>query len=239
MENIEESISGFKRRGGWVDIVEHGERIVQALRELGDDDDVDESVDDEALEEFDEWRPKSHERLDDDVNEKTAEQAHVDEGKGEQAGEDPDDDLRTAGEKLADSYENIDEPDEAVESWGESLDYVARAADSASRKALRAVEDTVYKNVMTQIAPYYFDNGLVSANVQRVSGDDQPEYIFEININDDDLKERVSNRLADFDSDVDRWHVNTEKEVEAAAAAEGVDVPEDETGNGETDAKTN
>ncbi|WP_018256885.1 DUF5828 family protein [Halomicrobium katesii] len=239
MEDIEESVSGFKRRGGWVNIVEHGERIVQALRELATDERVDQPVDGDALEEFDEWRPKSHERLDEDVNEKTAEQARVDEGKGEQAGKDPDDDLRTAGEKLADSYENLDEPDEAVESWGESLDYVARAADSASRKALRTVEDTVYKNVMTQIAPYYFDNALVSANLQRVNGDDRPEYVFEINVNDDDLKERVSNRLADFDSDVDRWHVNTEKEVEAAATAEGVEVSEEETGDEETDAKTN
>ncbi|ACV47012.1 MULTISPECIES: DUF5828 family protein [Halomicrobium] len=239
MEDIEESVSGFKRRGGWVNVVEHGERIVQALRELATDERVDQPVDGDALEEFDEWRPKSHERLDEDVNEKTAEQARVDEGKGEQAGKDPDDDLRTAGEKLADSYENLDEPDEAVESWGESLDYVARAADSASRKALRTVEDTVYKNVMTQIAPYYFDNALVSANLQRVNGDDRPEYVFEINVNDDDLKERVSNRLADFDSDVDRWHVNTEKEVEAAATAEGVEVSEEETGDEETDAKTN
>jgi len=239
MDDIEESVSGFKRRGGWVDVVEHGERIVQALRELAADESVDESVGDEPLAEFDEWRPKSHERLDDDVNEKTAEQARIDEGKGEQAGKDPDDDLRTAGEKLADSYENIDEPDEAVESWGESLDYVARAADSASRKALRTVEDTVYKNVMTQIAPYYFDNALVSANLQRVSGDDRPEYVFEINVNDDDLKERVSNQLADFEQSVDRWHVNTEKEVDTAAAAEGMEMSEEEVGDEETDAKTN
>jgi len=242
MENIEESVSGFKRRGGWVDVVEHGERITQALRDLAGDQAVEANVGSEALDGFDEWRPKSHERLDDDVNEKTAEQASVDEGKGEKAGQDPDEDLRTAGEKLADSYQNLDEPDEAVESWGESLDYVARAADSAGRKALRAVEDKVYKNVMTQIAPYYFDNELVSANLQRVNGDDRPEYIFEVNVNDDDLKERVSNRLADFDSDVDRWHVNTEKETQAAQAAEGVEVTEEEVmaePEQDPDAKTN
>ncbi len=242
MKDIEESVSGFKRRGGWVDVVEHGERIVQALRDLAGDEGVEKPVDDDALDGFDEWRPKSHERLDQDVNEKTAEQASVGEGKGEKAGKDPDDDLRTAGEKLADSYENLDDPDEAVESWGESLDYVARAADSAGRKALRAVEDRVYKNVMTQIAPYYFDNELVSANLQRVNGDDRPEYVFEVNVNDDDLKERVSNRLADYETSVDRWHVNTEKETEAVQAAEGVEVtdaevePEPEK---DTDAKTN
>ena len=234
--DIEESVSGFKTRGGWVRVVEHGERITQALRDLAEDETIDVPVDTTALEEFDEWRPKSHERLDEDVNEKTAEQASVAEGKGEQAGKNPDEDLRSAGEKLADSYESLDDPDRAVESWGESLDYVARAADSAGRKALRAVEDKVYKNVMTAIAPYYFDNELVSANLQRIETDERPEYVFEVNVNDDDLKIRVSNRLADFESSVDRWHVNTEKATEQVQAAEGVEAVETHE---DTDAKTN
>jgi hypothetical protein len=240
MADIEESVSGFKTQGGWVDVVEHGERITQALKELTGDEEFESDLDGaalaDALEEFDEWRPKSHERLDEDVNEKTAEQASVGEGKGEQAGKDPDEDLQTAGEKLTESYENLDEPDEAIDKWGESVDYVARAADSAGRKALRKVEDTVYRNVMTQIAPYYFDNELVSANLRRTGDDDRPEYVFEVNVNDDDLKVRVSNRLADFDQSVDRWHVDTEKVTEAVEAAEGVDAVEP---GEETDAKTN
>jgi len=232
MGEIEESVSGFKRRGTWVEIVEHGERIARALEEL----DADHDVDEDGLAEFDEWRPKAHERLSEDVNEKTAEQASVSEGKGERKGKDPDEDLQTAGEKLAESYENLDEPDEAVDKWGESIDYVARAADSAGRKAIRKVEDTVYRNVMTQMSPYYFDNGLISANIQRVNRSDDPEYVFEINVNDDDLKIRVSNKLADYDSEVDRWHVNTEKATEAVEAAEGVDAPSDDD---TPDAKTN
>ena len=221
---MEESVSGFKTRGGWVDTVEHGERIVRALKDLSDD----ESVPEEPLDEFDEWRPKSHERLDEHVNEKTADQASVEEGKGEQAGKDPDEDLQTAGEKLTKSYQSLEDEDtdEAVDKWGESLDYVARAADSAGRKAVRKVEDAVYRNVMTQIAPYYFDNELISANLQRVNADDRPEYVFEINVNDDDLKIKVSNKLADYESAVDRWHVDTEKATEAAEAAEGVEAPD-------------
>jgi hypothetical protein len=222
MSETEESVSGFKCRGGWVDVVEHGERITHALEQLAEDHDID----DEALTEFDDWRPKSHERLDEDVNEKTAQQAHLEEGKGEQAGKEPDEDLQTAGEKLAESYDSLDDPDEAVGKWGESIDYVARAADSAGRKAIRAVEDTVYQNVMTRVSPYYFDNELISANIQRISGDDRPEYVFEVNINDDDLKTRVSNRLAGYENDVERWHVNTEKQTESAELVEGVDVTE-------------
>ena len=222
MEEMEESVSGFKHRGTWVQTVEHGERITHALEELA----AEHKLDEAALEEFDEWRPKSHERLGEDVNEKTAEQASVEKGKGEKKGKDPDEDLQTAGEKLAESYDNLDEPNEAVDKWGESIDYVARAADSAGRKAVRKVEDTVYRNVMTKMSPYYFDNDLISANIQRVSRGDSPEYVFEVNVNDDDMKIRVSNKLADFESEVDRWHVNAEKETEAIEAAEGVEPPE-------------
>ncbi|WP_181687020.1 DUF5828 family protein [Halorhabdus salina] len=229
---MEESVSGFKVRGEWIDMVEHGERIVRAIQDLADEYDVDETV----LEEFDEWRPKSHERLDEDVNEKTAQQARVNEGEGEKQGKDPDDDLRSAGEKLADSYENLNDPNEAVNNWSESIDYVARAADSAGRKAIRAVEDRVYRNVMTQVAPYYFDNDLVSANIRRID-DETPEYVFEVNVNDDDLKIRVSNKLADFDQEVDRWHVDTEKEIETPEVAEGIEVPR--TNHDEADANTN
>ena len=129
MTDIEESVAGFKARGGWIDVVELGERIARALRDV-DAENPEVEVDEEALAEFEEWRPKTDERLDEDVNVKTAEQAHTEAGRGEEAGKEPDEDLRTAGEKLTESYEQLDEPDEAVESWGESLDYVARAADS-------------------------------------------------------------------------------------------------------------
>ncbi len=227
MTDIEESVAGFKARGGWIDVVELGERVATAIREVdADREAVD--VDEEALAEFEQWRPKTEERLDEDVNEKTAQQARTEEGRGEEAGKEPDEDLRTAGEKLTESYEQLDDPDEAVESWGESLDYVARAADSAGRKAIRKVEDAVYRNVMTRIAPYYFDNELVSANIQRVEGDDRPEYVLEVNVNDDDLKVHVSNKLSDFDDDVDRWHVSAPKETGAVEAAEGVEVTDRE-----------
>ncbi|CAI48794.1 uncharacterized protein NP_1406A [Natronomonas pharaonis DSM 2160] len=232
--DIEESVSGFKARGGWGDIVEHGERITRALRELDAEEDHD--VDGDALEEWDEWRPKADERLGEDVSRKTAEQASVGEGEGEKAGKDPDEDLKTAGEKLSDSYESLEEPGEAVDEWRESINYVARAADSATRKALRKVEGSVYRNVMTQMSPYYFDNELVSANLTR--GDSAADdYIFEVNINDDDLKIRVSNKLADYQTSVERWHVDTPKDTDIAEAVEGHEPPQDEPTDGGSDPK--
>jgi hypothetical protein len=220
---MEESVSGFELRGSWADVVEHGERVARALRDVGahEDDQYD-----DALAEFEEWRPKSHERLDEDVNEKTAAQASVDEGEGERAGRDPDEDIQSAGERIAESYEKLGEDhDDAVDKWSESIDYVARAADSAGRKALRSVEGAVYRKVMTRIAPYYFDNALVSANVRAVDRTDG-EFALEVNVNDDEYKSAVSDRLGEYES-IDRWHVDTEKNTETAEAAEGVDPPEE------------
>ena len=223
---MEESISGFKVRGDWAAVVEHGERITRALRDLDVNEPDSEYVD--AFEEWDEWRPKAHERIEEDVSEKTAEQASVGEGEGEKAGKKPDEDIHTAGEKLEQSYENLEngDTDDAVDKWSESIDYVTRAADSAGRKAIRRVEDTIYQRVMTQLAPYYFDNELVSANLQQAG--EGEDFILEVNVNDDDLKGAVSERLYAYEDEVDRWHVDTEKETEQVEAAEGVEPPPSE-----------
>jgi len=226
---MEESVSGFSVEGTWADVVELGERVTHALRDIGDQE---ESVDydDDAFQQWEEWRPKLEEPVE-RLNEKTAEQAAVDEGEGEQKGRSPDEDIKKAGEKLSDSYERLEEEpdtDAAVEDWRESVGYVARAADSAGRKALRAVEGAVYRNVMTRMSPYYFDSELVSANLGRTRDDG---YRLEVNVNDDDLKIRVSNKLADYEQSVDRWHVDAEPDTEALEAVEGgenVAVPETE-----------
>ena len=62
---------------------------------------------------------ETFEDIDEDVSQKTAEQAHTKEGPGERAGKDPDEDIRTAGEKLSESYDKLGEDtDEAVNRWG-------------------------------------------------------------------------------------------------------------------------
>lgn len=216
---MDERVSGFVVTGDWGEIVEHGERLTRALRDTGADGD--------SLEQWDAWRPKSHELLGHEMREKTAHHASVSEGAGEQAGQSAGDDLQSAGEELAESYRKLesDDAEGAVEKWQDSISYVARAADSAGRKALRSVEGTVYKRLMTQVAPYYFDNELVSANVRRIRGDGDP-FALEVNVNDDVVKAAVADRLEGYEDEVKRWHVHAEKDTTVAEAAEGAEAPE-------------
>ncbi|WP_266078382.1 DUF5828 family protein [Haladaptatus caseinilyticus] len=215
---MEESVAGFKKRGDWVTIVEHGERITQALE--------DEGIDNSDFDDWNEWRPKVHERLSEDVTEKTAEQASAAKGEGEKAGKSPTEDVGAAGDELKDSVTELAEGDleDAIDEGQESLERATRAVDTAGRKALRTVEETVYKHVMTQVSPVYFDNELVSANVERTRDRDQ-RYVFEVNVNDDELKDRVRDRLEEYD-DEKRWRGETPKKTDSVEAAEGTESPE-------------
>lgn len=190
---MEESVSGFEVQGEWDTVVEHGERITKALDEA--------DVEEEMFREWDEWRPKSDERLDEEMDEKTAEQASVGEGTGEQADVSPDEDLQTAGEDAVGSSNKIEEGDteDAIERGKESFDHAARAADTAGRKAIRSVEESIYRNVMTQVSPQYFDNELISANIDE-AGDDE-SYVFEVNISDEDIKAEVREQLDEDDTE--------------------------------------
>ena len=49
---------------------------------------------------------------------------------------------------------------------------------------------------MTRFTQYYFDNGLVSANIRQTTRlDDGVEFVFEVTVNDDELVEEVGQRL--------------------------------------------
>lgn len=222
MTEVERKISGFVVKGAWVDIVAHGERISQALRDT--------DTTGEAYQDWEEWRPKLDERIHEEVSEKTADKASISKGKGEEEGEDATGDLQTAGEKLEESYETLEEGEkEAIEKAQDSLAHAKRAADTAGRKAVRTIEDTVYQGVMSKFSPYYFDNTIISANLSRKSGplSDEEVFVFEINVNDDELKSRVDDLLADYNG-IDRWHVDTPKDTTSQEEAEGNDISSDE-----------
>lgn len=212
---MEESVSGFKQEGGWVTIVEHGERITTALEKEG--------VDGSDFDDWNEWRPKAQERFRDDINQKTAEKASTNEGDGEREGKTPVEDIGVASENLNESITELVEGDleDAAEEGHDAVEHATRAVDSTARKSLRAVEQTVYKHVMTKVSPCYFDNPLVSANIDRIQSK-RPQYRFEVNVNDDGLKKRVSERLTEFEETIDRWRVETQKNTKQVEVTEGI-----------------
>jgi len=191
---MEERVSGFRVRGSWDDIVAHGERVARALRES--------DVDADALDEWEDWRPKVHEELGEEVSGKTVEQASIEEGAGEQAGQAAREDLERASEHALESMGKTEEdgPEDILGKYEDALEHGLRAVDTTTRKAVRTLETAVYEQVMTRFTPYYFHTDLVSADIRETTRlEDGDEFVFEVNINDDQLRENVSQRLRAVD----------------------------------------
>lgn len=194
---MDEGVSGFEERGSWREIVEHGRRVSDVLRELLRRDGTPLGPD---FQDWEDWRPKIGESLDGEMAQKTSRQAAVDEGEGERQGKEPSEDIKSAGRELKDSVETARNGDveDAADDVNSSIGHLRRALDSLGRRILRAIERFVYENLMTQVSPHYFDNDLVSANLQREhNGHEEETFLLEVDINDDDLKDQVSDRLDD------------------------------------------
>lgn len=188
-------VSGFQVEGSWETVVQHAERVSRALlRVLAAREEEATRAENRAFGQWEEWRPRQDEVLEEEIADRTAEQASVGEGEGEAEDVGVREDLADAGRKLDDAASEIadEDLDEAAESVGESVGHTARAADTASRRILRALEENLYRHVVTRVSPYYFDNRLVSANLERL-GDE--EYRFEVNVKHDPLKEAVGEEL--------------------------------------------
>lgn len=222
VDSVDETLGGFELTGSWTEIAEFGERITKGLDQL-DTEDVGFDFE-EAFEEWNEWRPKHYDG-ESEIGEKTAEQASVEEGAGEEKDVSASEDLEQSNEKLNDSYEDLSKEnlEEAAESWWESVQHAGRAADTIGRKTIRTVEEAVYKHIMTSISPYYFDNQLLSANLKPKNGG---EFRLEVNINPDELRNKFKEQL-DFE---ERWHSDKEEfsDIEAnkeqVEQTEGIDV---------------
>lgn len=200
MDNASVSVSGIKVEGTWEEVVEFARTITSALHTLN----ADEEYSDE-IEEWEVWRPREQEKLEDEVKEKTADKASINEGKGEKKDVSPTEDAGEAVKNVA-----VNSPKEAVknkdingaeEELKNGAEKAARAVDSAGRKTMRKVEKVVYENIMTRLSPLYFDNQLISANIQRkksmMNREEKDEFVFEVNINDDEMKSDVVDELED------------------------------------------
>jgi hypothetical protein len=214
MTDYTEKVSGFNLEGSWKEIVAHGEKISQILEAI---DEVEDNFEDE-LEEYNEWRPKFEEKIDTDIAEKTAEKASLNENGVEESSKSPKSEIKEATKKISDGTKQADKPDKAAEDFRYSLFYLSRAIRLLARKSMRQSEEIIYENIMTYLSPYYFDNDLISANIKKTGSE---TYQLEVNINKDDIKEVVSDRMKEMKS-ADSWNVDIDIETSNVQDAEGI-----------------
>lgn len=231
-DNLEETLTGIRITGDWGDVVEVGERMSAAIRRSLKRQELEgKPVADkyEWLTEFEDWRPKADEKPT-AISEKTAEQASVSENQSEVEGKTVREDVEDAQSEMKDAVDSATEldSDTTKQNVSESIEHTQRATDSFFRKAIRWVEERVYKHIMTIISPYYFDNDLVNANLTSHRDN---TYTLEVNISDDELYSLVTDELAQLEDETSVWRVETEVNEEPLQDVEGAgeEVPDTKT----------
>lgn len=200
MEDFKQSVSGYSVEGSWSDIVEMGERLVFAL-----DNSQDIEKFSEELKEFNRWRPKVHESLDPDIKSKTSKKASLD--------------IKSSENTQSEYFRNMIQSGKSC-LFRDCLKQFYNILRSFPRKAFRKTEMFVYEDVMTQISPYYFDNRLVSANIDKI---DVGQYHLEVNVNNDEIKSQVTENLSEYQDKYERWHIGKNLDDRSITESEGID----------------
>lgn len=195
---MQETVSGVRVRGKWDEVVNKGEEVTRVLEQS------DETHSDH-LDEWEDWRPRASEDLDDEHREKTVKKAVTAEGPAEKEG-------KTATEQAGEAVEDVEEAvGEAVEGDIDSASRKTRRAafeallsiDVAARKLLRRFETFVYRHFTSRASPHYFDSELVSASLSKKTGvterfrrgDSEEEFEMTVAINDDTVKEEFQEKM--------------------------------------------
>lgn len=139
---MKETITGFKKRGSWSEVVQFGNLISEALDEV--------DITNADRREWEKWKPKPNDSFNSEMEQKTASQASV-------------------KNNDKDVFEYIRQTKKEIEN--KSMKDAMKNTQKASKQTLGEIEHFVYRNVMTFISPQYFDNTLINAELNQVSDD--------------------------------------------------------------------
>lgn len=181
-DSVEETNSGLKKHGDMKEVAEFSEEVENALQDAG--------VEEDSIEGFSEWRPRKEDQ-EEDIVEKTVEEASMSEKSIEKQSKGVKGDLSEAKEatkKAGNKVRNGDNPEEEIRETSKS---VLRPLLSESVKFARGFEKKVYSKLMVKFNPYFFDSKDFSADLKSRKNSKKGEYTMEVNVPDESYRNRL------------------------------------------------
>ncbi len=176
--------SGLKFEGNWHEIVLFAHVLAHFLKDT--------APHRESVEEYEEWMPEEDED-EEDMIEKTADEACLDHYQVEDDFNGVHDELRDAEHKLKDSINDIAHGESPTKDLSEAAKDIEILVAAESIISLRKLERSIYKHIMLKFNPYYFDTEDFSVNLKKTRED---RYALSINISDDELRKKVQERFS-------------------------------------------
>lgn len=198
------SIPGLKisKIGSWNDIVDTTERVSSILK-TAEPNDLDEEITESEInklsDEWDKWRPRNSEEFSREMRIKTAKQSCV--KKPSLNRRERKKKLEKAKNQMNKAVECADKKDfeEAKKCFFDSLTCIGKAVNSSVKRKVRAIEESIYKDIILKINPHYFDNNNLSVTLSKRWGASSSErYGLTIHSNKPKLRELFVKKI-DFD----------------------------------------
>lgn len=182
VEDVEETNSGVKKKGNWKEISEFGEEVEHAMEE---------SVRDESLERFGEWRPKVEES-ERDVKKKTVDEAVLSENGLEKEAEGVTKDLKNASGKMAEAGKKAAKKQNPEKEIVKASEEAARPFYSKIAKLFRQIESKVYSWFALRFNPYYLDTEDFAVDMKhRKNG----EFEMDVAVSEEETRNQLKQRF--------------------------------------------
>lgn len=178
----QETNSGVKKKGNWQDIAEFAREVEDAVK--------DSDLEDEEVEEYNEWRPREEE-TEEEIKERTAEKAAI---KVPRENVSVINEAEKASHKFAEAGEkatNLESPKsdffEGVKQFG--LGVFLKIAEVA-----QGFERNVYRRFMLRFNPYFYDTTNLSVDMRSKRNG---EYQMDVSVTEDEARENLKKRFKD------------------------------------------
>lgn len=182
--DVEETNSGIKKSGSWKKIADFSEKVQDALEG---------SAKDKSVEKLSDWRPR-REEAEGDIEEKTIDEAVIQENKLEEESEGVKEDLKKASKNAAEAGKKAAEKKNPEKEVAKASEEAARPFYSKMAKAFRNFEDFVYRNVLLRFNPYYLDTKDFSVDMKSKGGG---EYEMDVKVPDEETREDLKEKFED------------------------------------------
>jgi len=144
-DSVEETNSGVKKKGDIEDVADFAREVEKGLEN---------EVEDESINEFNEWRPRENEEKE-DFAKKTVELASISEKKAEKNSKGVKD-FSNAGKNVVEAGKKAVKRENPQKELKKASKEMVRPIYSESIKVARGFEEEVYSKIMIRFNPYFF-----------------------------------------------------------------------------------
>ncbi|MFW5928550.1 MAG: DUF5828 family protein [Thermoplasmatota archaeon] len=183
-QNPEITNAGVRYIGEWGEICDFADYLNELIKRY-----VDNSKD---VENYEKWKPHEKEG-EKELSDRTAENASLKETKIEKKFNGTKEELNEARENIVGSVKEVTNGKDPRCKIKKASKKIGRTMGAKSVESIRSLEKQIYKKIMLQVNPFYFDTENFSVNVEKNNGSDL--YTLTLNIPDEKIRDRIQEKI--------------------------------------------